>query len=153
MKSLQIKIFLLTMVFFSNAALAAKPVPSTCDDPDNALFVNLSDDEIWKSSMALSYATKNLEFGPVTVFLNVTGTRIAVKEKKLPHDFYALNRMTNLESLEKFLRAGGRVLVCPNCLERAGFKPQNVIKHKNIEMGGATLVREELACTNKQMSW
>ena len=147
-----LKAFLLTMsiVLFSNTTFAS---PSTCDDPDNALFVNLSSDDVWKASMALNYAKRNLAFGPVTIFMNVTGSRIAVKENKLPHDFYALNRMTTLESLQEFLKAGGRGLVCPNCLERAGFKPGNLINHKNLDMGMPELVRSELDCSNKQLSW
>ena len=142
----------ISIVLFSNTTFASS-TPSTCDDPDNGLFISLSSDDVWKASMALNYAKKNLEFGPVTIFMNVTGTRIAVKENKLPHDFYALNRMTTQESLQAFLKAGGRGLVCPNCLERAGFKPGNLIKHKNLDMGMPELVRSELDCSNKQLRW
>ncbi len=85
--------------------------------------------------------------------MNVTGTRIAVKESKLPHDFYALNRRTTQESLKAFLKAGGRGLVCPNCIVRAGFKSKHLIKHKNLDMGAADLVRTELDCSSKQLSW
>lgn len=126
---------------------------SNCDDTENSLFISLSTDDTWKASMALGYAKKNLEHGPVTIFMNVTGTRIAVKEEMLPHDFYALNRKSTQESLKAFLKAGGRGLVCPNCIVRAGFKAENIIEHNNIEMGAADLVRSELDCSSKQLSW
>ncbi|MCK5831978.1 MAG: hypothetical protein KAH20_16930 [Methylococcales bacterium] len=150
----QLKIILVAMclAFFSNLVLA-DDVPSTCDDSENALFISLSTDDTWKASMALGYAKKNLEHGPVTIFMNVTGTRIAVKESKLPHDFYALNKKTTQDSLKAFLEAGGRGLVCPNCIVRAGFKPMDIIEHNNLEMGKADLVRSELDCSEKQLSW
>jgi len=148
---LKILLIAMSLVFFSSATLAK--APSTCDDPENGLFISLSSDDTWRASMALGYATKNLEFGPVTIFMNVTGTRIAVKEKKLPHDFYALNRKTTLESLRAFLKAGGRGLVCPNCIVRAGFNKKSLIRHKNLGMGKADLVRTELDCSAKQLSW
>jgi len=177
------KILLIAMglVFFSNIALAegdaheqhgqgdapaamggdapmamdddAEAPSSNCDDTENSLFISLSTDDTWKASMALGYATKNLEHGPVTIFMNVTGTRIAVKEDMLPHDYYALNRKTTQESLKAFLKAGGRGLVCPNCIVRAGFKAENIIEHNNLEMGAADLVRSELDCSSKQLSW
>lgn len=152
----QIKTLLVMMSFvlISHSALADDvQVPSTCEDPENGLFISLSTDDTWRASMALGYATKNLEHGPVTIFLNVTGTRLAVKEELLPNDFYALNKKTTLESLKAFLEAGGRGLVCPNCIVRAGFGPDKLIKHGNLSMGKADLVRSELDCSSKQLSW
>lgn len=64
------------------------------------LFVNLTSDASWRASMALGFVEKNLALGSVTVFLNVEGVRLAVRDDRLPHDVYRLTGRTMQAALQ-----------------------------------------------------
>lgn len=130
------------------SAAAPGPAPGTCS-PDE-LFMNLTSDDTWRAGMALSFAMKNLESGyPVTVFLNVEGVRIALRESRYRHDTYSFTGLTSLEALMEFIAQGGRVIVCPGCLDRSGFKPEELIP--GVYLGGPT--PEIIRCSSAQISY
>jgi len=128
-------------------AIANEPVPGSCGD--NELFVNLTTDETWRSSMALNFSLRNLELRPVTIFLNVEGVRLAVDENVLPHDTYGLTGKKPNEVLSDLISRGATVIVCPNCLKRAGFLPEQLIQ--GTYLGGS--IPQRLACSTTQLSY
>lgn len=139
-----------TILMCSGAAISQSlgPAPTGCE-PDE-LFLSLSSDETWRANMALNFATKNLELGyPVTVFLNVEAVRLAVQNKRYPQDTYGLTGKTAQEVLKSLSEKGGRVIVCPSCLERAGFRDQQLISE--VYLGGP--VPDIFQCSSKQLSY
>lgn len=138
------------IVMGSGTVLArnAGPAPGGCEDDE--LFMALTSDEAWRASMALNFASRTLELGyPVTVFLNVEGVRLAVKDRRYPQDTYGLTGKTAQEVLKKLSDNGGRVIVCPSCLERSGFRRRDLIR--GVYLGGP--VPEILQCSSKQLSY
>lgn len=139
-----------SIVMGSESVLARTggPAPGGCA-PDE-LFMGLTSDEPWRASMALNFASRNLELGyPVTVFLNVEGVRLAVKDSRYRQDTYGLTGITAREVLMKLSDNGGRVIVCPSCLERSGFKRRDLIN--GVYLGGP--VPEIFQCSSKQLSY
>ena len=144
----------LFLVLCVGNAIANEPAPGGCGE--NELFVALTSDDTWRASMALNFALGNLmgEGGleaprPVTVFLNVEGVRLAVKDDVLPHDTYGLTGKKPNEVLAALIDQQARVIVCPNCLKRSGFKPDQVIQGAYI--GGP--VPQILDCSTTQLSY
>lgn len=124
-----------------------QPPEAPLECPD--LFVNLTSDDTWRASMALGFAKKNLEQGTVTVFLNVEGVRIAVKDRRLPHDVYGPTGRTTQEALQDAMEQGAQVVVCPNCLDRSGFQAHELID--GVYLGGP--VARILQCSKTQISY
>jgi predicted peroxiredoxin len=124
-----------------------KPAPGGCGQSE--LFMSVTSDEAWRSGMALGFALKNLEDYPVTIFLNVEAVRIAVKQSVYKHDVYAQSGKTNNEVRQELISAGARVIVCPNCLDRSGFKPHELIP--GAYLGGP--IPEILHCSSVQLSY
>ncbi len=102
------------------------------------LFVNLTTDETWTASMALSLAHNALRRGhqPVTVFLNVRGVYLADQER-LPAT--EGNSHLNIhQKLQAFIEDGGRVIACPSCSREAGLTQEDLIEGVVLgEEGGA----------------
>jgi len=137
-----------------SASAQGRLAPGGCGD--NELFVNLSSDDTWRASMALGFARQNLlgEGGleaprPVTVFLNVRGVRLAVRNRVLPHDTYGLTGKRPNALLKELIAQGARVIVCPNCLKRSGFRPNQLVPDAYV--GGT--VAQILACSTTQLSY
>jgi predicted peroxiredoxin len=108
-------------------------VPMAYSAERESLFLNLTSDDAWRAGMALAYANNNLKNGhPVTVFLNVTGVRIAVKQ--VPSHTMGVPGKSNRELLEQAMKSGAKVIVCPMCLKQAGFTPRDLID--GVVMGG-----------------
>lgn len=109
------------------------------------LFVNLTSDEAHRSHMALSFAQEALKRGhPVTVFLNVDSVRLAAKEGAA----FAHHR----DMLAELVAAGGKVYVCPHCLEHAGMKPADLMP--GADMGNPEKVQGALFAPGaRSMSW
>ena len=112
MRNIKSLSFLLTLLL----ALASQSVLA---DSGQRLFVNLSSDNINRAAMAIGFSTKVLQMKkiPVTIFLNVEGVRLA--DKNIPGHRHA-NGKTLQEMLAAFIKAGGRVLVCPMCMKNVG---------------------------------
>ena len=118
--------FVLFLVLASNAVFSA--------DSNQKLFVNLTSDEMNRASMAIGFSTKILQEKkiPVTIFLNVEGVRLA--DKSIPEHKHA-NGKSLKEMLAGFMKAGGRVLVCPMCMENVGgLSKDDLIE--GVEVGG-----------------
>ena len=118
--------FVLFLVLASNAAFSA--------DSNQKLFVNLTSDEMNRASMAIGFSTKILQEKkiPVTIFLNVEGVRLA--DKSIPEHKHA-NGKSLKEMLAGFMKAGGRVLVCPMCMENVGGLSKDGLI-EGVEVGG-----------------
>jgi predicted peroxiredoxin len=86
---------------------------------DPSLFVNLTSDEMNRAAMAISLATRVRAEAdvPVTLFLNVEGVNLA--DASRPQHVHASGQTIHA-MLETFMAAGGKVVVCPMCLEHVG---------------------------------
>ena len=103
-------------------------------DDGQKLFVNLTSDAINRAAMAIGLSTKvrSQKKVPVTIFLNVDAVRIA--DKNIPGHRHA-NGKTLKEMLTGFIEAGGRVIICPMCMEMVGgLKEDELIE--GVEVGG-----------------
>lgn len=136
------------------ASAQERLAPGGCGHDE--LFVNLTSDDTWRASMALGLARMNLlgEGGleaprPVTVFLNVEGVRLALRNRVLPHDTYGLTGKRPNALLKELIEQGARVIVCPNCLRRSGFQPKQLVR--DAYLGGP--VAQILACSTTQLSY
>ena len=98
------------------------------------LFVNITTDDTNKSAMAVSMATLVLTTKkiPVTILLNVDAVRLA--DKTIPQNKYASGE-TVTEMLAGFMKAGGKVIVCPMCMKNVGGMDKNDLI-PNVIMGG-----------------
>ena len=105
-------------VIFLFACVIAAP-NAFADDSGKSLFVNLSSDDINRATMAIGFSMRVLKEKkiPVTIFLNVEGVRIA--DKNIPEHKHATGKSTK-EMLAAFIKAGGRVIVCPMCMKNVG---------------------------------
>lgn len=103
--------------------------PITRAADSKSLFINLTSDEPWRAGMALKFALVNLKAGhPVTVFLNVEGSRLAVSD--IPD---SANKSA-AELVADVIAAGGKVIVCPMCLKKAGLDADKLMK--GVTLGG-----------------
>jgi predicted peroxiredoxin len=103
-------------------------------DDGQKLFVNLTSDAINRAAMAIGFSTKVLSQRkvPVTIFLNVDAVRIA--DNNIPGHRHA-NGKTLKEMLAGFIEAGGRVIICPMCMEMVGgLNKKELIE--GVEVGG-----------------
>jgi predicted peroxiredoxin len=153
MKKIKQILMALSMTIFimgSGTAFSASmgPAPEGCAADE--LFLSLSTDDTWRANMALNFAMRNLELGyPVTVFLSVEAVHLALRKDKYPQNTYGLTGKTAQQVIKKLSKKGGRVIVCPNCLKRAGFKPRHLIG--KVYLGGP--VPQILQCSSKQLSF
>ena len=124
-------------------------------DEGGGLFLNLTTDDIWRGAMALNFANRNLEADhPVTIFLSITGVRVAVRDTKIPQHVNGITEKTLQELLRDAIRGGARVVVCPFCLKQAGFKPNNVIKlGSGVELGGPDVTIPAMYESEKVLSY
>lgn len=114
-------------VIFMFVCVIASP-NAFADDSGQSLFVNLSSDDINRATMAIGFSTRvlNEKKIPVTIFLNVEGVRIA--DKNIPEHKHATGKSTK-EMLSAFMKAGGRVIVCPMCMKNVGgLKKDEIIE-------------------------
>ena len=125
------------------------------NEEEGGLFLNLTTDDIWRGSMALNFANRNLEAGyPVTIFLNITGVRIAVKERRIPQHVNGITEKTLQELLMDAVDGGATVIVCPFCLKQAGFKPRNLVMlGDGVELGGHEVTIPSMYGSEKVLSY
>ena len=88
-------------------------------DTQTSLFVNLTSDELNRAAMAIGLATRvRTEAAvPVTIFLNVEGVNLA--DGRRPQHQHASGQTVH-QMLANFVAAGGKLVVCPMCLEHVG---------------------------------
>lgn len=128
-----------------------KPEASQSAEPMGPVFVNLTTDDDWRASMALNWTRKAIARGhKATVWLNVEAVRLAVNQ--VPHPIHAMHDKSAQELLHEVMANGGKVLVCGNCLKRAGFVRSNLIE--GVEMGSPDRVMPAMFDKNvKVVSW
>jgi predicted peroxiredoxin len=105
-RAIALAVLLVSLVSVSHAA-------------DASLFVNLTSDELNRAAMAIGLATQvrtQAEI-PVALFLNVEGVNLA--DRSRPQHVHA-NGQTIEAMLQAFMTAGGKVVVCPMCMEHVG---------------------------------
>jgi predicted peroxiredoxin len=89
----------------------------------NSLIYNLSSDEPWRATVAISDATTLLKLGHnVTLLLSVEGVQIGVKN---PHHYLGLDSLTG--NVTDFIADGGNVIICEVCLRIAGYNNSDII--------------------------
>ena len=104
-------------------------VPTTHAADQDSLFLNLTSNDPWRVKMALKFALVNIQAGhPVTVFLNVEGVRVAAGGMPETANKSGAERIADL------LAAGGKVIVCPMCLKKAGIDADKLVK--GVTLGG-----------------
>ncbi len=103
------------------------PAGSVFAQADNNIVVHISSGdpqstyEVHAANMGLTLANHFQDAGRnVTVFLDVNGVHLAVNSPPA-----GLENST--ASLNKFITNGGSVIVCPMCLEVAGYSSEDVI--------------------------
>ncbi|MEH6457345.1 MAG: DsrE family protein [Cocleimonas sp.] len=135
MKNIKHLIVVFTLVFmaFSHSVYA--------ETYGEKLFVNITTDNTDRVAMAIGFSTKiRMEKNiPVTIFLNVEGVKIADKNN-LSHEKLMCTSLNGhkhsscsslsgqkqvsdesfKEMLAGFMRAGGKVIVCPQCMKKVG---------------------------------
>ena len=111
----------------------------------SGLFTNISSDGIHKAQMATKMSFMFQKDGhPVTIFLNDKAVMIAAKTHK---EF-----SKSQDNLRKFLKRGGKILVCPMCLKHYGVDPKDLIDGAKIANHQA--VEAALFAPNtKAISW
>lgn len=119
------------LIFFLATVLAGVGMAS---ESDQKLFINLSSDRMDRAAMAIGFATKARKQKqiPVTLFLNVDGVRLA--DKRLPEHRHA-NGSSLKHMLHGLVNAGGRVIICPVCMQNAGGMTKDDLI-EGVEVGG-----------------
>ena len=103
------------------------------------IFYNITSDDVWTAGMATGQASKALESGyNVVVFLNVRGVYLASTERQ--QDVFAGTGKTAQQMLQAIMKNGGRVVICPMCMQQAGLTMDDVIK--GVERGGPDVTFE-----------
>ncbi len=140
----------LICVVVPDTTWARESAPGGCE-PDE-LFINLLSDETWRANVALTKARQSLEAEyPVTILLGMEGVRVALREDVYVQDVFAQTGLKPREILETVLDLGARVIVCPDCLDRAGFEPSQLIEDTRLYLGGPAT--EILHCSTVQLAY
>ena len=125
------------LVFLSFSAIAG------ANDP---LFINLSTDELHRSSMAINFGKHHSANGhPLTIFLNDKAVMLGVKagSAKFPDQQQALSEV---------IAGGALVIMCPMCLKQAGYTDADLLP--GIKIGGPKITGDALFKDGtKTMSW
>ncbi len=99
---------------------------TTSPQQASRLFVNLTTDDSWRGGMAINFATKVLKSGhPVTIFLNVTGVKLV--SNRIPQHTNGLTGKTLQAMLVELIDQGGKVIVCPQCMQQVGMDQNDLI--------------------------
>jgi sulfur relay (sulfurtransferase) complex TusBCD TusD component (DsrE family) len=139
MKSLKMLLaaFAIAIVGLVGPALAGK------DDP---LFVNLSSDDMHRSTMAVRFSKAMLERGhSITIFLNDKGVMVASTAKS--KDF-----ADQQKELADLMEKGVTVIACQHCMHHHGVKDNEMLK--GVKLGTPEMTGDALFKDNtKTMTW
>lgn len=139
------KKIMLLILMLSSLLLAAEP--KTHKD---SIFVNLTSSDNIKAPMALMFAFKGLERGlDMTILLNAQGVQNAIKNFESPVN--ARDGKTSQEMLAGFIAKGGKVLVCPMCLDAMGYDKSQLIK--GVKLGDADTTFGAILSSSKVISY
>ena len=103
--------------------------PAGAAEAGKKLFINLTSDDGPRAAMAIGFGTKLLQDKkmPVTIFLNVEGVRLANKN--------IAQCKASQELLRTFIQHGGRVVICPMCMQNVGGMDKDDLI-SGVTMGG-----------------
>jgi sulfur relay (sulfurtransferase) complex TusBCD TusD component (DsrE family) len=132
------KVFALVFVF-----TAAPSAFSAATDP---LFINLSTDEVSRTSMAINFGRHHFSTGhPLTIFLNDKAVILGVRAGSSKYH-------EQQQALSEAITAGALVIMCPICLKQAGYSEADLIA--GVKLGGPKLTGDALFKDGtKTMSW
>lgn len=127
------------------ATLAALSFSAFAGEND-PLFINLSTDELHRSSMAINFGKHHSANGhPLTIFLNDKAVMLGVKAG-------AAKFADQQQALSEVISRGALVIMCPMCLKQAGFTEADLIS--GVKLGGPKITGEALFKDGtKTMSW
>lgn len=109
-----------------------------------SVFVNLTSDEAQRVTMCLNFATSLVKDGQtVTLFLNVDAVRLASTKVAALAEQRA--------ALEAFVKAGGKVIVCPHCMKVRQVAEGDLMK--GLVMGGDGAGRQAFLASTRSISY
>ena len=113
---------------------------------NDPLFINLSTDELHRSTMAINFGKHHSANGhPLTIFLNDKAVMMGVKAGSTK---FAEQQQALLEVIS----SGALVIMCPMCLKQAGFTEADLIS--GIKLGSPKVTGDALFKDGtKTMSW
>lgn len=122
----------------------------TFSNAKQTLLVNITTNDNTTTPMAVAFAFKSLKFGfDTSVLLNSKAVALAVKSFKSPACPHGGD--TVVQRLVKFVKNGGKVFVCPMCLDAQGYSKTDVIE--DFKLGGAKTIMPLLEKTDKVISY
>jgi sulfur relay (sulfurtransferase) complex TusBCD TusD component (DsrE family) len=114
--------------------------------PNDPLFINLSTDDVHRSTMAINFGRHHFSNGhPLTIFLNDKAVMLGVKAGS---SLFSAQQ----QALSDAIASGALVIMCPICLKQAGFSEADLIS--GIKIGGPKITGDALFKDGtKTMSW
>jgi sulfur relay (sulfurtransferase) complex TusBCD TusD component (DsrE family) len=130
-------------IFFAVLAALSLAVIAGANDP---LFINLSTDELHRSTMAINFGKHHSANGhPLTIFLNDKAVMLGVKAG-------ATKFSDQQQALSEVIASGALVIMCPMCLKQAGYAEADLLP--GIKIGGPKMTGDALFKDGtKTMSW
>jgi sulfur relay (sulfurtransferase) complex TusBCD TusD component (DsrE family) len=130
------------MIITALAALSLSAVAG----PNDPLFINLSTDELHRSSMAINFGKHHSANGhPLTIFLNDKAVMMGVKAGSGKF-------ADQQQALSEVIASGALVIMCPMCLRQAGYTEADLIP--GVKIGGPKITGDALFKDGtKTMSW
>ena len=113
---------------------------------NDPLFINLSTDEMHRSTMAINFGKHHSANGhPLTIFLNDKAVMLGVKAGSTKF-------ADQQQALAEVISSGALVIMCPMCLKQAGFTEADLIS--GVKMGSPKVTGDALFKDGtKTMSW
>jgi intracellular sulfur oxidation DsrE/DsrF family protein len=106
-------------------------LPASAEDND-PLFVNLTNDEAFRTMMAMRFVESQLERGdPLTVFLNDRGILLASKAHEAQY-------ADQQKLLAELLGKGTVVIACPQCLKQFDIPQRDLLPGIQVGSPGLT---------------
>lgn len=125
--------------------LVASAVSPVLADNQKTIFYNVTSDEAWSAGMALGQANKALEAGyNVVVSLNVRGVFLA--SKSFSTDTFSGSGASLQDMLKAAMKKGGKVIICPMCMKKAGMTMDDVID--GVTKGGVDVTLKAMTAEN-----
>ena len=130
-------------IVFAVLAVLSLSVIAGANDP---LFINLSTDELHRSTMAINFGKHHSANGhPLTIFLNDKAVMLGVKAG-------ATKFSDQQQALSEVIASGALVIMCPMCLKQAGYAETDLLP--GIKIGGPKMTGDALFKDGtKTMSW
>ena len=114
--------------------------------PTDPLFINLTTDEMHRSTMAINFGKHHSANGhPLSIFLNDKAVMLGVKAGSTKF-------AEQQKALSEVISGGALVIMCPICLKQAGYIESDLID--GVKLGGPKVTGDALFKDGtKTMSW